>query len=148
MPIERIAWVDTALSSTYRTGMNAGDYYFIYGRGLGCWDTVTVSNTQPQPIGISSLTVDSASCASAYDATISWSATGGNGGYTASVDSNQFNGIITGLDTGYTTITITDSLGCLGDTTVFVGNLSSWHSLDTLSLEEPSCFGIRQGPLV
>ena len=147
MPIERIAWADTALSSTYRTGMNAGDYYFIYGRGLGCWDTVAVSITQPQPIAVSSLTVDSASCALAYDATISWSATGGNGGYTASVDSNQFNGLITGLDTGYTTITITDSLGCLGDTTVFVGNLSSWHSFDTLSLEEPSCFGDSTGAI-
>ena len=52
LPIERIAWVDTALSSTYRTGMNAGDYYFIYGRGLGCWDTLAVSNYAATAYGI------------------------------------------------------------------------------------------------
>lgn len=145
--LDGVLWADTALAITTRDSLFAGTYNFIAQKGFGCLDTTTITLVEPDPIVISSIIDSSTMCLSASDGSIQWQAQGGNTSLYAMVDGQYFSGLISGLNNGVTSVRIMDSLGCYSDTNILISSVSKWYDIDTILLNNPTCFAYTDGQI-
>jgi gliding motility-associated-like protein len=106
-----------------QSGLSGGTYQIVYTDALGCTDSNTIVINEPEPI-ITNGTVTDVGCFNLTNGAIDITPSGGNGGYNFVWTSTPNGNLVdinledqSGLDSAQYTITITDALGCLYDTT-------------------------------
>ena len=111
----------------------------------GCIITGTGSVTQPSPItATSSSTMTSCNDNFTNDGTATLVASGGNGGYIYSWNTTDSTTFVDSLITSWYYVTVTDSVGCVYEDSVFVDAPPPIMIADT-SITLVSCFGGSDG---
>ena len=100
--------------------IGAGSYTVNITDANGCTGTANVTVTEPPAITLTA-TVIPESEVPGNDGSIDITVGGGAGGFTYSWDSGQTTEDISGLDSGFYMVTITDGNGCTIDSTFYVG---------------------------
>ncbi|MFN0015123.1 MAG: PKD-like domain-containing protein [Saprospiraceae bacterium] len=162
-PPYQFAW-STGVPGPMQTNLGAGTYTLTATDTNGCTATATATLTAPPPL-VLDLELDRGDCGDTLvDATIT--ASGGVGPYSLSVDGNLVPGTIPSLSAGVHVLAVTDTNGCMADstvtvvlpplpgitlpndTTVVIGstlrieavtNLSTWSNLVWQPLPDTSC---------
>jgi len=112
-------------SGTTFQGVAPGTYTVYVRDVASCMATTSVTVNQPSPLSITT-TVTDAVCNGSYDGIITASGSGGNGGYSYSLNGTIFqtSGTFTGLSAGNYNVYMRDSKNCLSVKTVAVGEPS------------------------
>lgn len=125
------------------TGLEPGNYTLTATDGEGCSVTISATITQPDALtAISSATAPSV--VGAADGTASVSPAGGTPGYTYEWSNDETTQNITGLTSGFYTVTVTDANGCTAVLSVEVGEGNCSLSAD-FSTNDPRCNGASDG---
>lgn len=97
------------------TNLGAGTYNFTIRDANGCTASATGQLVDPTVLSSTAAVNNQVSCAGGTDASVTVNASGGNGGYSYSLDAVNFNnttGTFDALAAGVHTITTKDSRGC------------------------------------
>ncbi len=130
-------------SHNYPPGANTYDVKLVVTSSDGCKDSITKPVTTDAAI-TPSITPTPATCGNSNGA-LNASATGGNGVYTYSWNTNQTGALQTGLPADNYTLTVTDGTGC---TSSAVGIVNSSGSAGTAAIQPPvniTCAGLTNG---
>lgn len=125
----------------------AGPYTVTVEDMNNCTNTVPVTITEPTAITASATNITHVDCNGASTGSFTIAGSGGNtSGYMYSLDGINFqtNGTFTGLSAGSYTLTIEDSDGCQGNTTVVLAEPIA-ISVATNNLVNASCNGDMDG---
>jgi gliding motility-associated-like protein len=117
------SWSPTGGTSATATNLGAGIYSVTVTDVNGCAQTQTVVVTQPPALQISSAGVDE-NCNN-NDGSASATVSGGAPGYTYSWSNGAITATISNLVAGNYTLTVTDTNGCTGTSTVVISSISS-----------------------
>jgi gliding motility-associated-like protein len=104
-------WSNTNSSNSI-SGLSAGSYTITVVDDNSCVQTATALLTEPSIIVINLISSTNASCSYLADGLINISATGGAGGYAYAWSNGTNNDILSGVNAGTYTVTITDTNGC------------------------------------
>ena len=105
------AW-SNGVTEALVAGLTTGTYEVMVQDARPCYDTLVYEITEPEVLN-SSFTVELISCAGLQDGAIQASATGGNGGYSFSLNANSnTTGFFNNLMAGSYSLSVLDSLGC------------------------------------
>lgn len=105
------AWSNGATEATV-AGLPTGSYEVLVHDARPCYDTLIYEIMEPEVL-ISSYVAQNISCFGLTDAELTASASGGNGGYTFSLNTNaNTTGFFNNLTAGSYSLTVTDTLGC------------------------------------
>ncbi|HEX5002465.1 MAG TPA: PKD domain-containing protein [Bacteroidia bacterium] len=124
-----------------------GTFQIVITDDNGCTADTSMLITEPPPI-LFNVSATQSVCSDA-NGSINITASGGNGGFSYSVDSGytyQSNAVFTGLYSGIYPIVIHDSVGCTKFTSAFV-NDAPGPIIDTVQTTNISCFGYGNGTL-
>lgn len=104
------------------TGLTAGNYTVTVTDANNCSQTVNLTITQPDPLSLNTVVTD-VTCNGLSNGQINAAATGGNGGYSYTLNPGAVTngtGVFSGLSTGAYTVTVTDSKNCTATVNVTV----------------------------
>jgi hypothetical protein len=113
------AWSNAATTASI-TGLSAGTYSVTITDANGCFDSTSVTITEPTTVVASTIVDSNASCNAISDGGATASATGGTGAYTFNWSNGQSTATATGLGAGTHTVTITDANGCFDTANVVI----------------------------
>ena len=127
------------------TGLCAGTYTVTITDANGCFDTVDVVLTEPNPVLANGTILAGISCGNACDGIISVMPSGGTAPYNVAWSSGQ-NGMdtLSGLCADTYIVTVTDSLGCFDIDTIQLSNPTPVTSTVTID-NTISCFNACDG---
>ena len=121
--------------------IGAGTYTVNITDANGCTGTANVTVTEPAVITLTA-TVGPESETPGDDGSIDITVGGGTGGFTYSWDNGETTEDISGLDSGFYMVTITDGNGCTLDSTFYVGyssvGLDDWSNKGFLMYPNPA----------
>ncbi|MBL7935112.1 MAG: hypothetical protein JNM51_04805, partial [Bacteroidia bacterium] len=112
-------WSPSGGSSANASGLSAGNYTCAITNSCGVTASQTVSITQPSALATTTA-VSNVLCNGASTGSSTITASGGTTAYTYLWSSAQTNSVITGLNAGVRTCTVTDANGCKATNTVTV----------------------------
>lgn len=123
-------------SSASISGLAAGTYTVSTRDQAGCTVTNTVTISEPTAINATTTPTNASSSTAADGSVVVTGTSGGNGGYTYSIDGTTFqsSNAFTGLLTGNYTITVKDANGCTATFTFFVDFNSGFDNLANLQV--------------
>ncbi len=133
-------------TTSFDTALCAGTYYVTIMDANSCvqYDTIVVD--QPTLLTVEATHTD-ATCFGLANGTATIVAAGGANSYTYYWSpSSQTNSTATGLPAGDYSIIVTDTAGCLADTTITIS--SPPQMLFNASYNDPSCYGFSDGSIV
>ncbi|MDR9398391.1 MAG: SprB repeat-containing protein, partial [Salibacter sp.] len=110
-------WSNAATTASI-TGVAAGTYSVTITDNNGCFDTASITLTEPASLVASSVADSNVSCNGSGDAGATASATGGTMPYTYSWSNAATTASITGVATGTYSVTITDDNGCFDSASI------------------------------
>lgn len=122
----------------------AGVYSVTITDSLGCmaYDTGIIS--QPNQITITD-TIRQVSCYNGSDGRISLGVTGGYGNYSYLWSNSSTSAVVTGLDSGIYTVTVTDDSSCSAKDTFLITHPAELKA--TYSVSDATCFGNTDGSI-
>ncbi|KAB1065647.1 T9SS type A sorting domain-containing protein [Salibacter halophilus] len=112
-------WSNAATTASI-TGVPAGTYSVTVTDNNGCFDSTSLTITEPASLVASSIADSNVSCNGASDGGATASATGGTMSYTYSWSNAATTASITGVAAGTYSVTITDNNGCFDSTSVTI----------------------------
>ncbi|MCC6460046.1 MAG: HYR domain-containing protein [Saprospiraceae bacterium] len=136
------AWTGAGSTNTL-VNLPAGTYTVTVTDGENCTSTLSATIEQPGALAASSSSTEPSATGSA-DGTASVSASGGTPGYTYLWSNDGTTATISGLTSGFYTVTITDANGCTLVQNVEVGE-GNCNLLGNLSSTAPACNGQASG---
>jgi gliding motility-associated-like protein len=128
------------ITSNVFSGLGIGVYAIHLKDSIGCLNDISVTVTQPSPIGIT-IVVNKPSCNGYSDGSITITGTGGTPGYSYAIGSGSYSSSssITGLTAGAYILHIKDINGCTKDTNIVMSEPAPLF-LDAIPTP-PLCFG-------
>jgi len=136
---------DFQASGTF-TMLDGGSYFVYVQDSVGCYDSLEVTLSEPDPFFLSLVSED-ASCFGFNDGNVNVMAFGGNGGpFQYSFDSLTFGDATTldSLSAGEYDLYALDSLGCLATATFSIGEPDAVE-IEILLAQSVDCFGDTNG---
>jgi len=134
----------SAQTTSVITGLNAGVRTVTVTDASGCTSTNTVTITQPASALATSTSVTNVLCFGNSTGAASVTASGGTSPYTYLWSSAQTNSVISSLNTGVRTITVTDANACTTTNTVTITQPASALASST-AVTNVLCFGASTG---
>ncbi len=136
---------DNGNTNATAVNLSAGTHCVTITDDNACTDVVCVTITEPSSAVSATIASSSdAYCNGAADGTATAQGTGGTAPYTYAWSNGQTTAMTTGLAVGTYSVTVTDSLGCVGNTTVTIAAPTSVTALLTLT-SPTSCFNSTDG---
>jgi gliding motility-associated-like protein len=128
-------------------GLSAGTYQLVLRDSLGCTAGFGVSLSQPQPLGIVSIT-DPVSCAGGSDGSVSLFGQGGSPGYQFAFAGSPFlvSNTFGNLPAGTYAVAVRDTFGCTDSASVLITEPSAL-SLALLDVTDADCFNAATGSI-
>ena len=142
---ETFSWNGVPFATVNRTGLTAGNYVLVITDIKGCSVTIDTTLVDPLPI-VGNLTFTPPNCFGGNNGQVVASPSGGSGVYTNYNFGSQ-NGaspILNGVSAGLVSVTITDSDGCTGISSINVTEPSNPFLLDIVP-DSVSCNGESTG---
>ncbi len=143
-------------SDSVATGLAAGIYTIVLTDLNGCTNVGSITLTEPDSVMVQAIVNTdfngfNISCEGGSNGEVEALASGGTGAYTYAWNTADLTAIVTGLDTGSYTITVTDANGCTAvDDTLLTQPTALDLSIAITSNyngEDVSCFGATDGEL-
>ncbi len=113
------AWSNSATTASI-TGVVAGTYTVTITDASGCYDTTSVTITEPALLVVASVVDSNVTCNGIYNGGATVSATGGTAPYTYAWSNSATTASITGVGAGMYNIFITDANGCTDSASVTI----------------------------
>lgn len=129
------------------TGLSAGIYTVVVTDANSCTKTTAITVDQANQVILINTATTFASCAPGCDGTAAFTAGGGNGVYTFSVNggtSYQASNLFTGICTGVYTVMIKDGNNCTGSGTYNISTATGPNQI-TASITNVACQGGSNG---
>jgi len=142
---ETFSWNGVPFATVNRTGLTAGNYVLVITDIKGCSVTIDTTLVDPLPI-VGNLTFTPPNCFGGNNGQVVASPSGGSGVYTNYNFGSQ-NGaspILNGVSAGLVSVTITDSDGCTGISSINVTEPSNPFLLDIVP-DSVNCNGESTG---
>ncbi|MDI9339891.1 MAG: SprB repeat-containing protein, partial [Sediminibacterium sp.] len=133
----------SAQTTSVISSLNAGVRTVTVTDGNGCTATNTVTITQPASGIITTTAVTNVLCNGGSTGSATVTASGGAGAYTYLWSSAQTTSVISGLNAGVRTVTVTDAGGCTATNTVIVTQPPVLNTATAVT--NVSCFGNSTG---
>ncbi|MDT8411880.1 MAG: PKD domain-containing protein [Vicingaceae bacterium] len=131
-------WLPTGGSSSSANGLSAGNYTVNISDNNGCTTSQNITITQPSQALTATATTAPNSCFGSANGTATAFPSGGTPGYAFSWSPiGGANATATGLPVGNYTVTVTDTNGCIANTSVAITQPPALQG--TLAVTHPSC---------
>ncbi|MFM7014723.1 MAG: hypothetical protein ACKOX3_00195, partial [Bacteroidota bacterium] len=117
----------------------AGSYTVYVKDSYGCTATSSVSVTEPTAVSFSSISSANPQCHNGINGSITFTATGGTGTLTYTLNGSLVSSPVTGLSSGSYSIVATDANGCSATSTVTLNNPAL--PVVVASVNGPACNG-------
>ena len=129
--------------------LSAGSYSLLITDANDCTLSVPFNISQPNPILISVVQLNDVSCLGGSDASILVNATGGNGGfsYTWDTDPETLGPELSGVGVGTYTVTATDQNGCEESLEIVIEEPDEELSISIVEEVNPTCSGDSDGSI-
>lgn len=139
------AWTNNVSSTSSATGLAAGNYTVTATDANSCTVSVSASLTEPAVLDVTATATD-ALCFGSTDGVITATATGGNSGYTYSINSQSSNaGLYPNMAAGTYTVYVTDAKACVDSTPVTVNEPTEIVLVTTP--QDVQCYGYTNGQI-
>ncbi len=132
------------------SNLTAGNYTVTVKDSNGCLITKNIVVTEPTALSLLNSTITNVTCNGAADGTINaGTVSGGNGGYTYSINGTSFQASnkFLNLSGGSYNLTVKDSKGCTISETITIAEPVALN-MQTASLTPASCFGDTDGKII
>lgn len=136
-------WMPGNINGPTANNLASGEYTVTISDQTGCSITETVSISEPNPLIINPLQINSVSCNGAQDGSISLAPQGGIAPYSFAWSNGETTGEIDQLVAGQYSVSISDQRGCSQDTSIIIAQPSELAV--ALQLTNPSCADINDG---
>ena len=140
-------WGIVPSTDSIATGLSSGQYTVVVTDSEGCFETITAQVTIPPPPVIQTLNNDMINCAEGTDGSLTVVPANPGNIVQYNWSNGQLTPTINGLMPGQYTVTITDINQCTAVGTADVTSPPAL-SLDSISLESPSCVGGSNGQII
>ncbi len=135
---------DTGTTTNLATNLNAGPHTVTVTDANGCFDTASITITEPTILTLSTATIRDVSCNGAIDGSASATAGGGSPAYSYAWDNGETNSMATLLNAGIHIVTVTDQNMC---TQTAAANIADAPALSLTAAQDTpvNCFGDATG---
>ena len=141
-------WNDPSFQSTATaTALAAGTYLVVVTSNSGCTASGNITLNDPGSPTLAIINSSNVSCFGGSDGTAEVQASGGMTPYfyTWSSGTNTSSAAVIGLPAGVISVTVVDSTGCSGTTSVTITEPSTSVSIDAVSIGDLACFDDADG---
>lgn len=137
-------WSPSGGNAATASGLSAGVYTCVTTNSCGLTASRTVTITQPASAVSTSTGVTNVLCNGGSTGSATVTASGGTPGYTYLWSTTQTTSVITGLNAGVRTVTVTDANGCTSIKSITINQPATAVSTST-SVTNVLCFGGSNG---
>ena len=124
--------------------LSAGQYQVTITDDNGCFDTTSISITEPNDIQFTTIQIDSTSCFGTNDGSANVIATGGNGNFSYRWSNGDLVSNITNVSAGQYQINATDDKGCQDSMIISIEEPLIFE-ITQIDAQHISCFGAANG---